>query len=145
MIQRIHLRCGSFGSKICFWILIKKRNIPSRIKTPDLDFSKEMHPKSLSSKEEYISSLWWLTVFKSDFFGFCVELNLSSTEARRKATKKKWYSFRLGPCKAVLGIYELFIARLQTKPYDSLSTRKVSFHWSEKTSTQHSLSLFPLF
>ena len=24
MIQRIHLCCGSFGSMICFWILVKK-------------------------------------------------------------------------------------------------------------------------
>ena len=27
MIQRIHLHCGSFGSIIRFWILVKKRNI----------------------------------------------------------------------------------------------------------------------
>ena len=27
MIQRIHLRCGSFGSTMHFWILVKKRNI----------------------------------------------------------------------------------------------------------------------
>ena len=27
-------------------------------------------------KEVYIPSLWWLTVFKDDFFGFRVELNL---------------------------------------------------------------------
>ena len=27
MIQRIHLRCGSFGSIIHFWNLVKKRNI----------------------------------------------------------------------------------------------------------------------
>ena len=45
MIQRIHLRCGSFGSIIRFWILVKKRNIRFRIKNPDLDFSKETHPK----------------------------------------------------------------------------------------------------
>ena len=45
MIQRIHLRCGSFGSIIHFWILVKKRNIRFRIKNPDLDFSKETHPK----------------------------------------------------------------------------------------------------
>jgi len=45
MIQRIHLRCGSFGSIICFWNLVKKRNIRFRIKNPDLDFSKETHPK----------------------------------------------------------------------------------------------------
>ena len=32
MIQRIHLRCGSFGSILCF-----------RIKIPDLDFSNESH------------------------------------------------------------------------------------------------------
>ena len=43
MIQRIHLRCGSFGSIICFWILVKKRNIYFRIKNLDLDFSKETH------------------------------------------------------------------------------------------------------
>ena len=27
MIQRIHLSCGSFGSIIHFWILVKKRNV----------------------------------------------------------------------------------------------------------------------
>ena len=43
-IQRIHLRCGLFGSKIRFWILVKKRNICFRINNPDLDFSKEKHP-----------------------------------------------------------------------------------------------------
>ena len=43
MIQRIHLRCGSFGSIIRFWILVKKRNIYFRIKNLDLDFSKETH------------------------------------------------------------------------------------------------------
>ena len=43
MIQRIHLRCGSFGSIIPFWILVKKRNIYFRIKNLDLDFSKETH------------------------------------------------------------------------------------------------------
>ena len=43
MIQRIHLRCGLFGSIIRFWILEKKRNIRFRIKNPDLDFSKETH------------------------------------------------------------------------------------------------------
>ena len=42
--QRIHLRCGLFGSKIYFWILVKKRNIRFRIRNPDLDFSKEKHP-----------------------------------------------------------------------------------------------------
>ena len=42
--QRIHLRCGLFGSKIYFWILVKKRNIRYRIRNPDLDFSKEKHP-----------------------------------------------------------------------------------------------------
>ena len=35
MIQRIHLRCGSFGSIIRFWILLKKRNIRFRIKNQD--------------------------------------------------------------------------------------------------------------
>ena len=56
MIQRIHLRYGSFGSReneltlscfgsiIRFWILVKKRCIRFRIKNPDLDFSKETHP-----------------------------------------------------------------------------------------------------
>ena len=44
MIQRIHLRCGLFESKIRFWILVKKRNIRFRIKNPDLDFTKETHP-----------------------------------------------------------------------------------------------------
>ena len=32
MIQRIRLRCGSFGSIIRFWIFGKKRNIRLRIK-----------------------------------------------------------------------------------------------------------------
>ena len=41
MIQRIHLRCGSFGSIVRFWILVKKRYIRFRIKNLDLDFSKE--------------------------------------------------------------------------------------------------------
>ena len=44
MIRRIHLRCGSFGSIIRFWILVKKRNIHLRIKNPDLNFSEKMHP-----------------------------------------------------------------------------------------------------
>ena len=44
VIQRIHLHCGSFGSMICFWILVKKWNIHLRIKNLDLDFSKVMHP-----------------------------------------------------------------------------------------------------
>ena len=44
MIQRIHHRCGLFGSIIRFWILVKKRNIRFRMKNPDLDFSKETHP-----------------------------------------------------------------------------------------------------
>ena len=40
MIQRIHLRFGSFGLIIRFWILVKKRSIRFRIKNPDLDFIK---------------------------------------------------------------------------------------------------------
>ena len=44
MIQRIHLRCGSFGSIIRFWVLVKKRNIHFRNKNPDLVYSKETHP-----------------------------------------------------------------------------------------------------
>ena len=45
MIRRIHLRRGSFGSIIRFWILVKKRNICLRIKNPDLDFNElKMHP-----------------------------------------------------------------------------------------------------
>ena len=57
---------------------------------------------------------WRLTVFKNDFSGFRAELN---------PTKNHWYSFRLGPSKAVWGIYELLITRLLTEPeqYDSLS------------------------
>ena len=49
MIQRIHLRCVSFGSIIRLWILVKKRNIRFRIKNPDLDFSKETHLCSAST------------------------------------------------------------------------------------------------
>ena len=48
MIQRIHLCCGSFGSMIRFWILVKKQNIHFHIKNPDLDFSKQMHPQLTS-------------------------------------------------------------------------------------------------
>ena len=47
MIQRIHLRCGSFEPIIRFSILVKKRYIRFRIKNPDLDFSKETRPKRL--------------------------------------------------------------------------------------------------
>ena len=43
MMKRIHLHCGSLGSIMCVWILVKKQNICVRIKNPDLDFSKEMH------------------------------------------------------------------------------------------------------
>ena len=50
MIQRIHLRCGSFGSIIRFWISVRKRNIRFRIKNPDLDFSKETYPEKISVK-----------------------------------------------------------------------------------------------
>ena len=54
MIQRIHRRYGSrknelilscFGSMTRFWILVKTQNIRFRIKNPDLDFSKETHPR----------------------------------------------------------------------------------------------------
>ena len=46
-----------------------------------------------SLKEIYVPSLWWLTVFNDDCFGFFflnfrVELNLSLTEARRKVHNK---------------------------------------------------------
>ena len=44
IIQRIYLRCGSFGSIIRFPILVKKRYIRFRIKNPDLDFSEETRP-----------------------------------------------------------------------------------------------------
>ena len=47
MIQRIYLRCGSFGLIIRFSILVKKTYIRFRIKNPDLDFSKETRPKRL--------------------------------------------------------------------------------------------------
>ena len=38
MIQRIHLRCGTFESMILFWILLKKRNIHLRIKKYGYEF-----------------------------------------------------------------------------------------------------------
>ena len=38
MIQRIHLRGGTFGSMILFWILLKKRNIHFRIKKYGYEF-----------------------------------------------------------------------------------------------------------
>ena len=44
-IQRIHLRCGSFGSIICFWILAKEQNIRFQIIIGNFDFSKETYPK----------------------------------------------------------------------------------------------------
>ena len=44
-IQRIHLRYGSFGSIIRFWILAKEQNIRFRIIIGNLDFSKEKYPK----------------------------------------------------------------------------------------------------
>ena len=47
MIQRIHLRCGSFRSVIRFWISVKKRNILFRIENPDLDLSKEINAPSM--------------------------------------------------------------------------------------------------
>ena len=50
MIQRIHLHCGSFGSIIRFWILVKKRNIRFRIKNPNLDSSKETHSHKFTCK-----------------------------------------------------------------------------------------------
>ena len=40
MIQRIHLRCGSFESIIRFWILVNKQCICFRIKNPDSDVIK---------------------------------------------------------------------------------------------------------
>ena len=47
MIQRIHLRCGSFGSVIRFRISVKKRNILFRIENPDLDLIKEINASSM--------------------------------------------------------------------------------------------------
>ena len=44
VIQRIHLHCGSFGSIIRFWILLRKRSIRFWIKNPDLDFIKLTRP-----------------------------------------------------------------------------------------------------
>ena len=41
-----------------------------------------------SLKEIYIPSLWWLTVFKHDFVGYRVELNLYLIEATRKGHNK---------------------------------------------------------
>ena len=38
MSQRIHLRCGTFGSMILFWILLKKRNIHFLIKNYGYEF-----------------------------------------------------------------------------------------------------------
>ena len=70
MIQRIHLRvhlrCGSCGSIIRFWILVKKQNIRFRIKSPDSLLSKDGwyvdHHKSvdvstaMSTKRHYETS-----------------------------------------------------------------------------------------
>ena len=60
MIQRIHLRCGSFGSVIRFWILVKKRNILFRIENPDLDLIKEINASSmLMFMREWRRRWWW--------------------------------------------------------------------------------------
>ena len=104
-------------------------------------------------KEVYLPSLWWLTVFKWLFFfffnNFRVELNLSLIETSRKAHNK--------PINTLSGLVHAGerLRNLRTidhaatdwtvRPYDTLPARKVSFHRSGKTLTQHCSTLFPLF
>ena len=91
-----------------------------------------------SLKEVYIPSLWWLTVF-----------DVKLIEARRKAHNKPINTLS-GLVHAGERLRNLWtIDRAATYwtvwPYDSFPARKVSFHRSGKTLTQHCLSLFPLF
>ena len=81
-------------------------------------------------------------------FYFRVELNLSLTEAKRKAHNKPINTLS-GLVQAGERLWNLWIIdRAATDwtvwPYDSLPACKVSFHRSGKTLTQHCSSLFPL-
>ena len=73
----------------------------------------------ISLKEVYVPSLWWLTVFKDDFFGFRVWLNLKLIETRRKAHNKRINTLsRLIHAGERLEIYELSISWPPTEQYD---------------------------
>ena len=83
-----------------------------------------------SFKGVYIPSLWWLTVFKDDFFAFFFRISNLFHAAERLRN---------------LGTNDRVATDWTVKPYDCLPVRKVSFHRSEKTLTQHCSSLFLLF
>ena len=89
------------------------------------------------------------TFLTDDFFGFRVELNLYLNEARRKAYNKpiNTLSHLIHAGKRLRNLWTIDLATTvwAVLPYDSLPARKVSFHRSGKTLTQHCLSLFPLF
>ena len=69
MTETIHLHCGSYGSIICFWILVKKRNICFRIKNPDLEFGRETHPWVFHGAKAFISL--WRILYSKCLFLFC--------------------------------------------------------------------------
>ena len=52
-----HLHCGSVGSIIRFWILVKKQISLFGLKSPDLDFSKESTHGIL--KHRYAEFIVW--------------------------------------------------------------------------------------
>ena len=56
MIQRIHLRWGSFGSIIRFWILVKKRNIRFRIKVRSWILEKKRTLNTLEARHKMLES-----------------------------------------------------------------------------------------
>ena len=56
MIQRIHLRLGSFGSIIRFWILVKKRNIRFRIKVRSWILEKKRTLNTLEARHKMLES-----------------------------------------------------------------------------------------
>ena len=102
-----------------------------------------------SLKEVYIPSLWWLTVFKDDFYGFRVELNLYLIEARRKSHNKHINTLS-GLVNAGERLRNLSTIDLGATDWTGMTVRFSPcswgvFHRSGKTLTQHCLSLFPLF
>ena len=92
MIQRIHLRCGSFGSIIRFGILIKKRNIRNRIKNPHLDFSKETHPELLYSSIFFPSSAR-LYIYTPNWNPISIMINLFKVKGGWRILKKLYKAF----------------------------------------------------
>ena len=111
MIQRIHLRCGSFGSMIRFWILGKKWNIHFRIKDPDLDFTKKFAP---------IETDFFMTL--KNGFGKCYlfllsaneweDQNMASSLFRKRKPQYGKGIVRLANCVAVWGKSEVSVDSL---------------------------------